>query len=307
MKIYILISAFLSGSILFAQSISLDPEIRMLALGDSYTIGESVTEKERWPVQFVEALQARGFLIKELDIIARTGWTTGELIEAIESRLDKSKDYNLVSLLIGVNNQYRGLDIDLYPGEFTTLLETAIDAAGDDRSKVLVLSIPDYAFTPFGGGSKKISDEIDAYNDISRKISASYGVNYINITDISRKGLENTDLVAADGLHPSGVQYGLWIERILDEIDIVSMSAGYPEGRIFFEIYPNPFNNYLNITGIVQQWGLMIQEITGREILLHDGRISSPLTLELGYLPSGSYLLTFYSGRDRFVYQIIKN
>ena len=189
-------------------------KISYLALGDSYTIGESVDPEDRWPDQLVARINAGDTLLfKSPQIIARTGWRTDDLINAIEES-DIQSTYDLVSLLIGVNNQYQGKDIEIYQTEFRELLETAIGFAGEDSRRVLVVSIPDYGYTPFGQDDQpKISEELDRYNNINRDISSEYNVMYVNITDISR--MFDPSLVAPDRLHPSGVQYGKWVDRIL--------------------------------------------------------------------------------------------
>lgn len=190
-----------------------------LALGDSYTIGHSVSEQERWPVQLVDMLNRSDHkaVLEHPDIIAKTGWTTQELRNAVEDQ-NKSRDYGLVSLLIGVNNQYRGYPLEDYPSEFEMLLNIAIAHAGGDRSRVFVVSIPDYGYTPFGQSSReKITTEIDAYNEINKRITQEKDIKYIYITDISRRGLDDPSLVAEDGLHPSGRQYQLWVQKMLSD------------------------------------------------------------------------------------------
>ena len=192
--------------------------IKYLALGDSYTIGESVTEKERWPVQLAEALRKKGKQIEGPKIVATTGWRTDNLQNAIN--IAKLKDeYGLVSLLIGVNNQYQGKPIEQFTKEFEELLNTAIKLAGGKKENVFVVSIPDYGFTPFGKSKQeKISKELDEYNKITKEIVEKYKIKYFYITDISRKGIEDPLLVAEDGLHPSGKQYGEWVDLILKGI-----------------------------------------------------------------------------------------
>lgn len=187
-----------------------------LALGDSYTIGESVNESERWPNQLALALTKKGVSVSQPKIIATTGWRTDNLKDAIIKE-DLKHDYDLVSLLIGVNNQYQGKPADQYAMEFEDLLKTAIQLAKGKSNNVFVVSIPDYGFTPFGLAKKEtISKQIDEFNAINKKISKKYKVAYYNITDISRKGLEEPSLVAPDELHPSGKMYTLWTERILE-------------------------------------------------------------------------------------------
>jgi lysophospholipase L1-like esterase len=199
-----------------AQTFQPTEKIKFLALGDSYTIGEAVDESQRWPVQLVNHLRKKGFKADEPRIIATTGWRTDDLKNAILKE-NPPKNYNLVSLLIGVNNQYQGRSAEAYAAEFQELLKMAIDFAGGDTSSVFVVSIPDYGFTPFGKEKKEdITMAIDEFNSVNKKITRALGVKYFNITDISRKGFEDPDLVASDGLHPSGKMYRLWVERILD-------------------------------------------------------------------------------------------
>ena len=180
-----------------------------LALGDSYTIGESVATQERFPAQTVTLLKSHGANVAEPQYIARTGWTTTDLQNAINKTNLKPK-YDLVSLLIGVNDQYQGLDTAGYRKRFTQLLERAIQLAGNDKTHVFVLSIPDYSVTPFGGASDKIKNEIDAFNNINKQVTVDYKVNYIDITPVSREAANDQSLTANDGLHPSGKQYLRW-------------------------------------------------------------------------------------------------
>ena len=189
-----------------------------LALGDSYTIGEAVLENERWPVKLVKALKNIGVDLGDAEIIARTGWTTRNLLNALDES-DLYESYSWVSLLIGVNNQYQGRSTEEYRTEFEELLNRAIRYAGGDKDRVFVVSIPDYAYTPFGKGNEQVSQEIDLFNDINKSITDRYEIKYINITDISRRGLEEPELVADDGLHPSGIMYSEWVERIVEQID----------------------------------------------------------------------------------------
>lgn len=192
--------------------------IRYLALGDSYTIGESVTEDERWPNQLARLLQADD-LSTEVTIIARTGWTTDELWKGIQAR-EINPPYDLVSLLIGVNNQYRGLDIDEYREEFIFLLNKAIEYAGGDAKHVIVLSIPDWGVTPFAKSrdSKKISTEINLFNSVNREEAEKAGVYYVDITPGSRDAVTDGALIAADGLHPSGKMYAEWAKLAYPEV-----------------------------------------------------------------------------------------
>ena len=189
--------------------------LRYLALGDSLTIGESVAEAERWPVQLVAALRQQGVEIDDADIVARTGWTTAELQDGI-LLADPQGPYDLVSLLIGVNNQYRGLSRAAYRDELIELLQTAVTFAGGKPEHVFVVSIPDWGATPFAEGRDRaaVGAEIDAFNAINREEAARRGILYIDITDISRQALDDESLTAVDGLHPSGAMYGLWVMRM---------------------------------------------------------------------------------------------
>ena len=198
-----------------AQKLLKNEPVKFLALGDSYTVGESVAEVQRWPLQLANALMFQGFTCHQPEIVAVTGWRTDELKKAIIER-DLPGDFNLVSLLIGVNNQYQGKSTEEYRAEFEALLKMAIGLAGGLKSQVFVLSIPDYGYTPFGRERQaEISRQIDAFNAINGEVTEKHGVRYINITDISRRGLDEPELVADDGLHPSGKMYGMWVERIL--------------------------------------------------------------------------------------------
>ncbi len=198
--------------------------MKYLALGDSYTIGERVAESERWPVVLAEKLRKDGIEIENPKIIAVTGWTTDELKAGIVKEALKEK-YGLVSLLIGVNNQYRGYDIDIYKKEFKELLDTAIGFAEGDTAKVFVVSIPDYGVTPFAkdGDIEKIAKEIEEYNAIAKNICEEQDIPFYNITPISKKALENLDLVANDGLHPSALMYAEWVEFFYGDVyDLIS-------------------------------------------------------------------------------------
>lgn len=194
--------------------------VKFLALGDSYTIGESVAEDERWPELLAAALRSAGVTIEKPKIIATTGWRTDQLKAAILSS-GTPDDYNLVSLLIGVNNQYQKRSDEEYEPEFIELLDMAVKKAGGDKSKVFVVSIPDYGYTPFGQPKQKeISQALDEFNEVNKEITLARGIAYFNITEISREGLKNPALVAADRLHPSGAMYKLWVEEMLKGIRI---------------------------------------------------------------------------------------
>ncbi len=192
--------------------------IKYLALGDSYTIGESVNEAERWPNQLAKVLNDKGISVDKPRIIATTGWRTDNLKNAMTIAQLKP-EYDMVSLLIGVNNQYQHKPVEVFTKEFDGLLNDAVQLAGGKKENVFVVSIPDYGYTPFGKSKQEqISKELKEYNDISKKITDQYGITYVYITDISQEGLQKPELVAEDGLHPSGKMYSLWVERILSQI-----------------------------------------------------------------------------------------
>ncbi|TCD27882.1 SGNH/GDSL hydrolase family protein [Pedobacter psychrodurus] len=188
-----------------------------LALGDSYTIGQSVKQAESFPYQLQSLLKAKSKSVTNPKIIAVTGWTTDELQSAIKKE-NLTGTYSFVTLLIGVNNQYRGYPINTYKKEFAELLQTAITFAGGDKSKVFVVSIPDWGATPFGRNSGRdpqtIAAEIDSFNAANQEITLAAGVNYTNITPASRKATTDIALVADDGLHPSGKMYAEWAEAL---------------------------------------------------------------------------------------------
>jgi lysophospholipase L1-like esterase len=190
-----------------------------LALGDSYTIGQSVPDNERFPIQTSKILFNNNIKLNPPQIIALTGWTTSELLNAINSNLP-SNDFDIVTLLIGVNNQYQGKSLENYKSEFSHLLNKAIVYARHLPSHVFVLSIPDYSVTPFAKGrdTALISREINEFNEANKMISIAAGVHYINITPISKEAKNDLSFVASDGLHPSGKQYSLWSQLLAPEI-----------------------------------------------------------------------------------------
>jgi len=195
-----------------------DTTFSYLALGDSYTIGQSVPESERFPIQLVEKLKGSKFKIKSATIVARTGWTTDNLKSGIKNTtLDDS--YNLVTLLIGVNNQYQGRDTSEYRIQFRELLQTAISFAKNDDKNVIVVSIPDYGVTPFAEGrnTNRIGKEIDIFNQINLEETQETKAKYVDITSISRQAKNDPTLIAPDGLHSSGKMYRLWVEKIFPE------------------------------------------------------------------------------------------
>lgn len=198
---------------------ALKDTVTYLALGDSYTIGESVTVADSYPYQLTALLRENKLKVDKPEVIAQTGWTTANLISAI-STANLNTKYSLVTLLIGVNNQYQHFDPELYRTEFDQLVNTAIKHAKGGRKKVFVLSIPDYSVTPFAQNSDKqlIASQLAQYNAINQGESLRYGVNYIDITPISLQARTELSLVANDGLHPSGKMYRLWVQRLLPKV-----------------------------------------------------------------------------------------
>jgi len=194
-------------------------QLSYLALGDSYTIGESVSEDGRWPVQLVKDLNKSGFSFQLPKIIAKTGWRTDDLLQAMKAE-PADGQYDLVSVLIGVNNQYQGKEIKIYQQELKTILEQAILYSKQGKDAVFMVSIPDYGVTPFGlnSGKENIGEELKEYDQIAEEVAASLGVPFYNITDISLEAETNTDLVANDGLHPSEEMYRRWVIRILPNV-----------------------------------------------------------------------------------------
>lgn len=189
-----------------------------LALGDSYTIGEGVDEKDRYPNQTVELLKAKGLEFEKPTTIAKTGWTTDELAKGIENAEIKGKTYDLVTLLIGVNNQYRGMPLENYESEFTTLLQDAITYAKGNSNSVVVISIPDWGVTPFAvnreSDQAKVSKEIDEFNASKKSISEQLGVHYIDITEEYREIGTLPEMVVSDLLHPSALVYEKWAKKL---------------------------------------------------------------------------------------------
>ena len=192
--------------------------LSFLALGDSYTIGEAVAVEGRWPHQLAAALRAQGVDLADPQTIATTGWTTDELDAGIDAAAPQGP-FGFVSLLIGVNNQYRGRALEEYRHQFEALLQRAIGFAGGDAGRVLVLSFPDWGATPFGAGSgrdlARVEIETDELNAAAEVISTQRGVAFVDITDISRTHGTDPAMIAADGLHPSARMYALWAERAL--------------------------------------------------------------------------------------------
>lgn len=190
---------------------------KLLALGDSYTIGASVCETCRFPEQLKDSLKTRFAEADQfnLEIIATSGWTTSNLLSALNSNAPSS-DHDLVTLLIGVNNQFQGKPFELYQTEFVALVNRSIGYAKGDKNRVIVVSIPDYGFTPFGQNNQAtITAQLNQYNAYAQTYCEANHISYVYITDVTQQGLENPALVASDGLHPSELAYSKFVERIL--------------------------------------------------------------------------------------------
>ena len=194
---------------------------KYLALGDSYTIGESVCQTCRFPIQLQDSIKKYTNTNDtfQTQIIAQTGWTTTNLKTAIATQ-NPTNDFDLVTLLIGVNNQYQNKPFNVYEQEFPELVSIAIQKAKGDKNNVIVVSIPDYAYTPFGNGNASISSQLDNYNAFAQNYCLVNNITFINITDITRLGLQQPNLVASDGLHPSTIAYTKFVERILPKARI---------------------------------------------------------------------------------------
>jgi lysophospholipase L1-like esterase len=221
LKIFLLLITILpiSCGISKTKNISEKTTYNYLALGDSYTIGESVCSDCNYPKQLTDSLNKTSKIKTSVKIIAKTGWTTTDLLGAIASE-NPPQDYDFVTLLIGVNNQYQGKSFSIYDEEFVKLLDMAIDFAKGKPENVIVLSIPDYGFTPFGqksGKAEKVTKELERYNIYAERIALKKGVYFENITPITQKGLENPALVATDGLHPSEVAYKMFVEKMFEK------------------------------------------------------------------------------------------
>ena len=188
---------------------------KYLALGDSYTIGQGVEENERWPNQLSAQLESNGIDVQKTQIIAQTGWKTSDLLNGIaDSTLN---DYDLISLLIGVNNQFWSQPFDIFQTEFDSLVNIAIESVG--KGRIFIVSIPDYGVTPFGSSnSENIANDIDMYNGYISERCAEEGFPFINVTEISRQLGDSDGALASDNLHPSGYQYSLWVNEMLPSV-----------------------------------------------------------------------------------------
>jgi len=275
----------------FAQQVRVESPLRFLAVGDSYTIGQSVPEVDRWPLQLAERLQKEGVAVEELKIIARTGWRTDNLLSEIAAE-NPAANYNLVSLLIGVNNQYQRTDIAVYPVEFKQLLNKAIELCGGRKSGVFVLSIPDYGYTPFGEGARStISAEIDEYNRINREITNELGVTYFDITPISREAIAKPEYLASDQLHPSGEMYASWVDLMFSSngIKISTTNVSGVRKNEEVTVYPNPATHLANFhlpQGVTE---IMVFDSTGVEIFQAEPGFSNDYSINVSGWEPGIY------------------
>lgn len=252
MRNYILLIFLSLPYVFWAQDLKIQSPIRYLALGDSYTIGQSVSPAARWPAQLADSLALRGFETEALRVIATTGWRTDNLINAVRNQDLEDENYNLVSILIGVNNQYQSRPFSQYINEFPALVDSAIRYAGGDKDRVFIVSIPDYAYTPFGQQSAdpgEISMELDEYNAFSKHIADSMQITYFDITPISRQGIQIPSYVASDGLHPSAVQYTEWVKLMLELIDqrLTAVDKSGQSPTLHVKISPNPASEMIVI------------------------------------------------------------
>ena len=201
--------------------------MKYLALGDSYTIGEGAYANERWPMQLAVLLREAGFKVEDPVIVAKTGWTTDELAEGMAQRLHGSEHFDLVTLLIGVNNQYRGRETDEYRRQFAGLLEAAVHFAGGDANHVIVVSIPDWGVTPYAEhrDRARIASEIDRFNAVNREEAERAGARYVDVTGISRRHGDDPAYLMGDGLHPSGHAYSEWAQAVLPEAEAAFKSS----------------------------------------------------------------------------------
>lgn len=220
MKRLLLLFLFLPTLIKAQTKESMEKTYTYLALGDSYTIGEALLLKNNFPYQTVQLLRNKGYAFAAPEIIAKTGWTTDELEGEIKNYHFLSK-YDFVTLLIGVNNQYRGREVIEYKEHLEHLLEKAIALAGGKASHVILVSIPDYSATPFAKSkdTEKITKEIDVLNSVAKALSVQYKTQYVEITEGSRDAKNNAELVAEDGLHPSAKEYARWAEKVSKKIE----------------------------------------------------------------------------------------
>ena len=211
---------------------AVSPALRYLALGDSYTIGEGVTSEGRWPAQLAARLREDGRAVDAPRIVATTGWTTDELSSALDAAEPLGRDWDLVSLLIGVNDQYRGRPVEAYAPAFAALLDRAIGYAGGRADRVVVLAIPDWGVTPFAAASGRdraaIARALDAYNAAAARVCAERSVAFVDIAPVSRARGAAPSMLADDGLHPSAALYAEWTREALPVVRRLLTDAPAP-------------------------------------------------------------------------------
>jgi lysophospholipase L1-like esterase len=298
---------FLVSATTQAQFLDPSEPIRFLALGDSYTIGQSVSPEQRWPRQLLDSLVLRGFTEDTLKIIATTGWRTDNLIQAI-SQQPLAPPYTLVSLLIGVNNQYQNRPISQYTTEFPQLLDSAIHLAGGNPERVFVVSIPDYAFTPYGQGANpaQITAGINQYNQVNKDLTLERGIAYFDITEISRQGVIEPGLVAADGLHPSGLQYTRWVSKILDRIDSVLVLSISPKNkpRKEMQIFPVPTSGWITLPYMENQTEIVCFGSDGKS---YNRYFQPERKIWVGDLPKGVYRMQLNTRNGKEIWKLVKD
>ncbi|MDZ4747358.1 MAG: GDSL-type esterase/lipase family protein [Saprospiraceae bacterium] len=297
-----------------AQGLTIQSPVRFLALGDSYTIGQGVSPIARWPVQLADSLAVRGYETQVLKFIATTGWRTDNLVNAISNQNLEDENFNLVSILIGVNNQYQNRPFSQYINEFPALVDSAIRYAGGDKDHVFIVSIPDYAFTPFGQQSSnpdEISMELDQYNAFSSHIADSMQITYFDITPISRQGLAQPSLVANDGLHPSDLQYTTWVKLMLDVIDqqVTAVDRLDRIQTLDARISPNPASDMITIEipeiQFFEPYLLSVHDVHGA-LVMERGLLENKSEFSIEALADGIYIVSIQTKGTFAVWKLIK-
>lgn len=273
--------------------------ISFLSLGDSYTIGASVDSTASWPVQLIDSLRKKDKVIDALQIRAMTGWTSANLLGSLANDPIRGQ-YQYVALLIGVNNFYQGLPEALYISEFKQLLDSAVHYCSQDKKGVFAVSIPDYGYTPFGwSGRMGIGERTDRYNQIADSICFANQVEFIHITDISRQWEPESDLVALDGLHPSGKQYALWVNRILEQDSQVMNFQNYSQAMV----YDAPVIQRVSVNSwrVLQEGEVLLFDHMGQLILRQVAKKGELLTLD----HKGLLLMQLMVGNKSYSFKFI--
>ncbi len=292
MRALLLIPVFFVVFQLKSQVVIPKQSLRYLALGDSYTIGQSVTSLERWPKQLVDSLEKYGVEIDSFRVIARTGWRTDNLLAEMKNS-NLTNDFNLVSLLIGVNDQFQGLSTQSYSLEFDKAIRAALDLVQWQQSAVFVLSIPDYGYTPYGQSRQaSISEAIDNFNAINRSITQAYGIAYYDITPISRMGLDKPEYVATDRLHPSGAMYTEWVKLLLNDFrEQLNSSTSVNETENGLFVQYNYLLNKIVVSAVEKPALIRLFSIGGQLILSQELTAGSSSEINVSDIPAG---LCFY-------------